>query len=85
MRKFDDRRDRRRVRRLNLEKGKEIDYKDDRLIRRFITDRGKIVPRRICKLSAKIMGFYLILKAGKKDPLQFLSAMQAEIRGSQNW
>ncbi len=55
MRKFDDRRDRRRVRRLNLEKGKEIDYKDDRLIRRFITDRGKIVPRRICKLSAKDM------------------------------
>jgi len=55
MRKFDDRRDRRRVRQLNLERGREIDYKDDRLIRRFITDRGKIVPRRICKLSAKDM------------------------------
>ncbi len=24
-----------------------IDYKDERLLRRFITDRGKIVPRRI--------------------------------------
>ncbi len=23
------------------------DYKDDRLLRRFVTDRGKIVPRRI--------------------------------------
>lgn len=55
MRRYDDRRDRRRVRRLNLERGKEIDYKDERLIRRFITDRGKIVPRRICKLSAKDM------------------------------
>ncbi len=25
----------------------EIDYKDERLLRKFITDRGKIVPRRI--------------------------------------
>lgn len=24
-----------------------IDYKDEKLLRRFITDRGKIVPRRI--------------------------------------
>ena len=24
-----------------------IDYKDDRLLRRFVTERGKIVPRRI--------------------------------------
>ena len=24
-----------------------LDYKDDRLIRRFLTERGKIVPRRI--------------------------------------
>lgn len=24
-----------------------IDYKDERLLRKFITDRGKIVPRRI--------------------------------------
>jgi len=55
MRKFDDRRSKYRVRRLNLEKGKEIAYNDDRLSRRFITDRGKIVPRRICKLSAKDM------------------------------
>jgi small subunit ribosomal protein S18 len=25
----------------------QIDYKDERLLRKFITDRGKIVPRRI--------------------------------------
>ncbi|UCB52547.1 MAG: 30S ribosomal protein S18, partial [Candidatus Zixiibacteriota bacterium] len=25
----------------------KIDYKDERLLRRFVTDRGKIVPRRI--------------------------------------
>jgi small subunit ribosomal protein S18 len=25
----------------------KIDYKDERLLRKFITDRGKIVPRRI--------------------------------------
>lgn len=24
-----------------------VDYKDERLLRRFITERGKIVPRRI--------------------------------------
>jgi len=24
-----------------------VDYKDDRLLRRYVTDRGKIVPRRI--------------------------------------
>ncbi|RME25021.1 MAG: 30S ribosomal protein S18 [Candidatus Zixiibacteriota bacterium] len=24
-----------------------IDYKDERLLRRFVTERGKIVPRRI--------------------------------------
>ena len=24
-----------------------IDFKDDRLLRRFVTERGKIVPRRI--------------------------------------
>ncbi len=25
----------------------EIDYKDDKFLRKFVTDRGKIVPRRI--------------------------------------
>ena len=30
-----------------------IDYKDYDLLRRFITDRGKILPRRITGTSAK--------------------------------
>jgi small subunit ribosomal protein S18 len=30
-----------------------IDYKDDRLLRKFISDRGKIVPRRISGNCAK--------------------------------
>ena len=30
-----------------------IDYKDARLLRGFITERGKIVPRRISGLCAK--------------------------------
>jgi small subunit ribosomal protein S18 len=31
-----------------------IDYKDEKLLRRFITERGKIVPRRISGTSAKM-------------------------------
>jgi len=30
-----------------------IDYKDDRLLKKFISDRGKIVPRRISGNCAK--------------------------------
>ena len=30
-----------------------IDYKDEKLLRRFITERGKIVPSRISGTSAK--------------------------------
>lgn len=30
-----------------------IDYKDEKLLRRFLTERGKIVPRRISGTSAK--------------------------------
>ena len=32
----------------------EIDYKDVKLLRRFITDQGKIMPRRITGTSAKM-------------------------------
>ena len=32
---------------LCLEKVNRIDYKEDKRLARFITDRGKIVPRRI--------------------------------------
>ncbi len=30
-----------------------IDYKDDRLLRRFISERGKIIPRRVTGNCAK--------------------------------
>ena len=38
-----------------LESGslKEIDFKDVRLLSRFITDRGRILPRKITGLSCK--------------------------------
>ena len=32
----------------------EIDYKDVRLLRRFVNDQGKIMPRRITGSSAKM-------------------------------
>jgi small subunit ribosomal protein S18 len=39
--------------RLGLNPNHKFDYKDPQLLRYFITDRGKIVPRRISGLSAK--------------------------------
>lgn len=30
-----------------------IDYKDERMLRRFVSERGKIIPRRISGTSAK--------------------------------
>ena len=32
----------------------EIDYKDVRLLRRFVNDQGKIMPRRVTGTSAKM-------------------------------
>ncbi len=32
----------------------EIDYKDVKLLRRFVTEQGKIMPRRITGSSAKM-------------------------------
>ena len=32
----------------------EIDYKDVRLLRRFVNDQGKIIPRRVTGTSAKM-------------------------------
>lgn len=32
---------------------KEVDYKDTETLKRFITDRGKILPRRITGVSAR--------------------------------
>lgn len=39
----------------NAKNGDElvIDYKDVNLLRYFITDRGKIIPRRVSNISAK--------------------------------
>ncbi len=41
---------RRRRRKVTLE---AIDYKDVELLRQFISERGKILPRRFTRLSAK--------------------------------
>lgn len=35
------------------QKIKVIDYKDERLLRRFVSDRGRILPRRITGNCAK--------------------------------
>ena len=32
----------------------EIDYKDVKLLRRFVTEQGKIIPRRITGTSARM-------------------------------
>jgi small subunit ribosomal protein S18 len=44
---------RRKVCRFCVNDEEMIDYKDDRRLSRFITDRGKIVPRRISGTCAK--------------------------------
>lgn len=36
-----------------IKPGDPIDYKDVDLLRKFITERGKILPRRITNLTAK--------------------------------
>jgi small subunit ribosomal protein S18 len=38
---------------LCLEKVPHVDYKDDKRLTRFVTDRGKIVPRRISGTCAR--------------------------------
>jgi len=44
---------RKKVCKLCLKKAKAVDYKDVDLLRRFITERGKILPRRITGTCAK--------------------------------
>ena len=44
---------RRKVCRFCENKISYIDFKDDRMLRRFVTERGKIVPRRISGNCAK--------------------------------
>ena len=47
------RRSRRKVCRFCADKKTVIDYKDPKLLKYFITERGKIVPRRISGNCAK--------------------------------
>ena len=44
---------RRKVSRLYTEMGGKVDYRDPQTLKYFITERGKVVPRRISKVSAK--------------------------------
>ena len=44
---------RRRYCRFSAEGIKEVDYKDVDLLRKFVTERGKILPRRLTGLTAK--------------------------------
>ena len=46
-RQREGRKPRRKVCKLCVERVKEIDYKDERRLQRFVTDRGRIVPRRV--------------------------------------
>ena len=55
---FEDKKDNSRVRRKKTcwfteNKVEFIDYKDEKVLRRFISERGKIIPRRISGTSAK--------------------------------
>jgi small subunit ribosomal protein S18 len=44
---------RRKIDRFDLDPSLKIDYKDAKLLRTFLTERGKIIPRRITGNSAK--------------------------------
>lgn len=44
---------RRKVCKLCLKKAQSVDYKDVELLKRFITERGKILPRRITGTCAR--------------------------------
>jgi small subunit ribosomal protein S18 len=44
---------RKKVCKLCLRKAKSVDYKDVDLLRKFVTDRGKILPRRITGTCSK--------------------------------
>ncbi|CAG1770021.1 30S ribosomal protein S18 [uncultured bacterium] len=43
----------RKICRFTAAKVKYIDYKDVKLLQRFVTEQGKIIPRRITGTSAK--------------------------------
>ncbi len=52
MSKMDRRRNRRKVDRFLADKSLVIDYKDPSALKYFVTERGKIVPRRVSGLCA---------------------------------
>lgn len=56
---------------------KEIDYKDIELLNKFITDRGKILPRRITGTSAHYQR--LLAKAIKRARMMALLPFVAEV------
>lgn len=53
MRRERGRRNRRKVCSFCVDKAQEIDYKDISKLNRFVTERGKILPRRISGCCAK--------------------------------
>ncbi len=46
-------RKRRKICRFCEHQVKRIDYRDDRILKRYISDRGKIIPRRVTGVCAK--------------------------------
>lgn len=50
---MNERRGRVKICRFCDDKSLKIDYKDERLLRRFITERGKIIPRRMSGTCAR--------------------------------
>ena len=48
-----ERRRRRKVCRFCENKVTSVDYKDDRLLRRYVAETGKIVPRRVTGMCAR--------------------------------
>lgn len=44
---------RRKICRFCVDSGMEINYKDPKALRQFVTERGKIIPRRITGTCAK--------------------------------
>ena len=77
---FEDKKNNSRVRRKKTcwfteNKVEFIDYKDEKVLRRFISERGKIIPRRISGTSAKYQRMLVeaIKRARHMDILQFVA------------
>lgn len=55
---------------------KWIDYKDERLLRRFVNERGKIIPRRISGTSARYQR--MLTRAIKRARIMAILAFESE-------